>query len=548
MGLKLKSGFLIYFLVLSGLVLAVFGCASIQKPLGGPSDHTPPKLLLATPANETRNFKATQIKLDFDEYFKLSNQYQEITVSPAMDKTPEYKIKKKSLVINFKDTLQKNTTYVINFGKAIADVNENNVVKNFTYVFSTGNHIDSLNISGTVINTQTQEKEKDATVLLFPLKQDSLLFGKKKPSIFTTTDSSGNFTLANLHDNDYRIYALKEPSPNKIYDNEAELIAFLKKPIHLFSDTSGITLTLFKQASDKFRVVDKKFDPDGKMLFTFNKQLFEPGVKINYPPDLDKQKIVDFSKTRDSATIYMRNMDFDSISVSFTDKNKILDTVFLRKGKKETFQRIINLTYNLSTDSKLKPGTDLVLTANSPIQNMDPSRVFVLEDSVNVSNFTIQKDPADLKKFVLKYPWKQVHKYQLVFNEGSFENIYGDKNKRLIKNFTLDKPENYGTLTLKVTVPDTTNSYIIQLLNEQKVLLRSDVIKKSGSLVYKNYITGKYNVKVVYDDNNNGIWDSGNVKRREYPENIWIIPNLITLRPNWEAEETINIPKEVLSP
>jgi hypothetical protein len=129
-----------------------------------------------------------------------------------------------------KTHLVKNTTYVINFGKGIQDVNESNVMKNFTYVFSTGPHIDSLSISGTVTNTLTREKEKDVTVMLFPLKQDSLLFGKKKPSIFTTTDSSGNFSLNNLHEDQYRIYALKEASPDKIFNNDNELIGFLKNP------------------------------------------------------------------------------------------------------------------------------------------------------------------------------------------------------------------------------------------------------------------------------------------------------------------------------
>ena len=119
-------------------------------------------------------------------------------------------------------------------------MNEGNILKNFTYVFSTGAHIDSLSITGNVINTQTQEREKDITVMLFSLKQDSLLFGKKKPTIYTTTDSAGNFSLNNLHADDYRIYALKEVNPNKIYDNDKELIAFNKKTIHLTTDTAGI--------------------------------------------------------------------------------------------------------------------------------------------------------------------------------------------------------------------------------------------------------------------------------------------------------------------
>ncbi|MES2278534.1 MAG: Ig-like domain-containing protein [Bacteroidota bacterium] len=548
MGLNLKSVFSAQILVLSAAILVMFGCASVQKPMGGPRDRTPPKLLLATPLNQTRNFKATSIKLDFDEYFKLSNTYQEITISPAMEKI-EYKTKGKSLVINFKDTLVKNTTYVINFGKAIVDVNEGNVMKNFTYVFSTGPHIDSLSVSGNVTNTQTQEKEKDATVMLIPLKQDSAYFGKKKPTIYATTDTSGNFTLANLHDGDYRIYALKEASPNKIYDNESELIAFLKKPIHLTKDTSNIHLSLFKQLSDKFRVLEHKFNADGAMFFTFNLPLIEPDVRINYPAGLNDQKIADFGTKKDTALIYMKNMDFDSISVSFMDKGKILDTISIRKQRKESFVRSIIPTYNINNDNKLKPGTDLTILMNTPIESFDVSRIILLEDSVSRTNFTLTKDPLNPKHLFIKYRWRQGVAYQITFNEGSFVNIYGDKNKRLIRPFRIDKPENYGSIIMNVTIPDSTKSYILELINDQKKVMQTNIIKKSTIINYKDIIAGKYQVRVTYDNNNNGRWDSGNVKRNVYPEQIVLIPTTYTIRPNWVSDDSrIDIPKEIITP
>jgi len=86
------------------------------------------------------------------------------------------------------------------------------------------------------------------------------------------------------------------------------------------------------------------------------------------------------------------------------------------------------------------------------------------------------------------------------------------------------------------------------LYNENKQLLRSDVIHKTTSLVYKNYLTGKYNVKVIYDDNNNGKWDSGNVKQKQQPENIWIDETPITLRANWEQVTPIAVPREPTTP
>jgi hypothetical protein len=530
------------------LGLLLFGCANRQLPQGGPRDLAPPKLLKATPPNMTRNFNVKQIRLDFDEFFKLNNPFSEITMSPTPAKLPDYAISKKSIVITLKDTLEKNTTYVINFGKAIQDVNEGNILKNFTYVFSTGSHIDSLSVSGSVINTLTQEKEKEATVMLFTLKQDSLLFGKKRPTVYTSTDTAGNFTLNNLHPDNYRIYALKENSPNKIYDNDNELIAFSKNVLHLTKDTANIELKLFKQTPDKFRLVDNRFDGDGKMFFTFNKKLQNPSLVVTYPQGFDSQKIVDFSKTKDTAIVFMRNMDFDSIRMVLFDNDKPIDTFYKKKSRKESFARYLNFQYNVNRDDKLKPGTDLTIKANFPTETFDQSLITLKEDSVEVSNFTIVKDPADTRLFTLRYRWKQNANYTLTINEGAFTDIYGDKNKRAPKKFQVDKPENYSVLNLAITVPDTGKSYIVELLNEQKVLLRSDVIRKSTTIIYKNYITGKYRVRVVYDDNNNGIWDSGNVKRKIQPENIWVDETVITLRPNWEQDIPITIPKEPVTP
>jgi hypothetical protein len=544
-----KSVFLYKLSFLFLMILALGGCASMQKPQGGPRDLTPPKLLKAEPENMTRNFSAKQITLEFDEFFKLTNQYQEITISPAQDKSPEYKTSKKKLIIDFKDSLQKNTTYVINFGKSIADVNESNVMKNFTYVFSTGPHIDSLSITGNVMNTTTQEKEKEATVFLFPISQDSLLFGKKKPTIYTTTDSAGNFSLNNLREDTYRIYALKEPSPDKIFNNDNDLIAFLKKPIKVDKDTSNIQLKLFKQVPEKFRLTEKKFTNDGKLFFLFNRKLEYPLVKVLYPTSLDNQKIVDISKTKDTAQIYFRNMDFDSVSVAVYDGKKALDTVYQLKKKNESFERTLTFSYNTNRDNKLRPATDLYILANMPIQSMEPSQIILTEDSAAVTNYTLQKDTANTMKYNLKYRWRANSKYVLTINDDAFVDIYGDKNKKAIKAFTADKPENYSQLTLKVTLPaDSGKAYVVELLDEQKKLLRSDIVTKTTSIVYHNYITGKYRFRVIYDDNKNGKWDSGNVRLRQQPENIWLSPKEVTLRANWEAEEPLEIPKETSIP
>lgn len=243
-------------------------------------------------------------------------------------------------------------------------------------------------------------------------------------------------------------------------------------------------------------------------------------------------------------------MNFDSIRVAVFDNGKPIDSTSLLKGKKESFQRALTFQYNINGNNLLKPGTDLKLTASLPIENFDNSLITLNEDSVAVatSDLTLQKDTGNFKKITVKYRWRQGSKYEIIFNEAAFTSIYGDKNKRISKKFQLDKTDNYSTLTLKVTLPDTGKSYVVELLNEQKKVLQSDPIKRNGSIVYKNIITGKYIFRVIYDENKNGKWDSGNVHLRKQPEHIWVSEKVISLRPNWEAEEAITVPKEPITP
>jgi len=547
MTLNKKCLFLAQFFLFTGIVFFVFGCAVPQKPQGGPKDVNAPKLLKATPANQTHNFSSRVIELDFDEYFKLANPFQEISISPTQEKQPDYNYTKKakSLIITLKDTLHKNTTYVINFGKAIVDLNEGNVLKNFTYVFSTGTHIDSLSISGRVINTLTQDREKDVTVMLFSLLEDSLRFRKKKPTIYTTTDTAGNFTLGNLHEGIYKLYALKETAADKIYNNENELIGIPNKIINLQVDTSNVQLSLFKEVPMKFNYSVKRFDADGKIFLAFNRPLDKPGLRIIYPAALNADKYVEINKTRDTAMLYIKNMDFDSVRIARFDNNKPIDSVSFRKGRKETYTRTVSIGTNADGRGLLKPGTDLLLTASTPITSYDQSLIELKGDSTIITDYTLKQDTANLKRFTLSYKWRQNVGYTLTFNENALTGYWGEKNKKLIpRRFKVDKPDNYSKLTLLVTVPDTSKAYLVEFLSEQGSLIQSTTLRDNRPIVFRSLLAGKYRVRVIYDDNKNGKWDSGDIKTNRQPENVWVDRQVIPVRANLDTDVPIDIPRE----
>ena len=522
--------------------LLFIGCASMQTPQGGPKDTTPPKILSMTPKNQTRNFNAKKITIEFDEYFKLVDESKEFNISPEQERAPILKVRSRRLEIELQDSLEKNTTYTLNFGKAVADINESNVVKNLSYVFSTGNEIDSLTVSGKVKNSLTDEFEKDVTVFILPLNRDTL-FGKKRPAIYTLTDSSGNYKLNNLRAGQYKIYALKESNGggDKIYQQVSDEVGFLKDPITIDKNLENIDLQVFKELAPEFRIIDRKLANDGIITIISNQQLKDPKITVIDPSKADVGKYVKFSKTNDTAKVWLTDLSFDSVKVAIQDQGKVLQTINFNRGKKDAYVRDITITDNAG-GGKLNPFQSYTLTFPFPITAADESKITLLEDSVKRTTFQLVKDSTDFQKYYLRYPWKQKRTYDIKFAAGAFTAIFNVKNKEINKTFKLETTDSYTTLVYNVTVPDSSKNYIVEFLTEKKDLVKSFPIKGNTKLRFANYPAGKYMIRVIFDENRNQIWDTGNVKLGIQPENVWYLKALLDLKPNWEREDPLVIP------
>lgn len=532
--------FTLFLLILTVGSSFITGCASIQQPTGGPKDSIPPNVISETPRNLTRNFTTREIVIEFDEYIKLNNQFQEFSISPDLDEAPEYKIKKKSLIITLPDTLAENTTYSINFGEGLVDFNESNPLVNYRYVFSTGDEIDSLSISGTVINSISLEPETDINVLLIPVSQDSI-FGKRKANIFTKTDSSGNFILQNLSETAYRIYALKEEASDRIYNNPGELIAFQRDSIYLDQNITGIKLKTFKEIPKDFRVLDRKIENSGRIMFVFNKSLKNPSLTILEDNELNTNKIAEFTPTRDSAYIWLPVLEFDSLNVVIADENIALDTVTLRRTQNDEYDRSITITDNLS-NQRVDQVRNVIFTGSAPIQSADLSKITLIEDTTTQTNFQLSLDNENMRKAYLRYRWKPKRTYILELQEGAFIGRFGELSKAGQRKFTFDDSGNYGDIVLDIKLPDS-NNYIVEVIKEDKSqVIKADVINRSQKITYKQLPGQNYTVRVVYDENKNNKWDTGNLETKTQPEELWYWNKIITVRPNWEQEEIVTVP------
>ena len=213
--MRLRKYYIYLWMVLAALCLRA--CANKgMGPQGGPKDTTPPDILNVTPANGSVNFSGNTIVIQCNEYLQMKDAANQVLMSPPQRRTPTVKALGKKVVVTFEEPLRDSTTYLIDFGKSICDLNECNPIESYAYAFSTGPQIDTLQMSGVLINAENLNPISDMLIGIHDDLRDSAFLNKVFVSI-ARTDEKGHFTLRNLHAGKYHIYALNDISKDYVY-------------------------------------------------------------------------------------------------------------------------------------------------------------------------------------------------------------------------------------------------------------------------------------------------------------------------------------------
>lgn len=239
--------------ILCLFVFITLSCAKIGNIEGGPKDITPPIMVNSKPANYALNFNSRKIEIEFNEFLQLNDVNTQLNVSPPLKKKPKVLLYNKIIKIEIADTLLDSTTYTFNFGKAIGDFNENNIVNNFEFVVSTTNYLDSMAVKGNLYNAFDLKPYKDpVTVMLYSSLTDTAPY-RLNPTFVCRSNAKGEFYLNNIKPGKYNIYALKDVNNNNRFDPPTEEFAFIDSLIIL---NSSIALQLIKLDSIKIKQAD----------------------------------------------------------------------------------------------------------------------------------------------------------------------------------------------------------------------------------------------------------------------------------------------------
>lgn len=516
------------------LALAVVGCAKRGNINGGLKDTIAPVMRFSTPPNYNTNFNVKEIRITFDEYIKIKDVNKQLIVSPPMEYAPVITptVASKYINIRIKDTLKPNTTYSFNFGSSIQDNNEGNPYQQFKYVFSTGSYIDSLTLGGTVKDAFKKDVESFVSVMLYEADEkftDSIVYKENPRYITNTLDSLKSFKLENLKEGKYMLIALKDYNNNFKFNANKDKIAFKKEFITIPTD-SVFELKLFNEIPP-FKG-QKPYQASGNRLvipFEGNADNLEIALKNN--GQTMPFKLTKFPE-KDSLQLWFQPLKVDSLGVS------------LKKGKfdKEYFVRIKEfkkdtLSFSPKQSGILHPRERFTINASLPIINIDKSKINLMnKDSVAVA-FTTEYDEFN-QNIMIDFPREELQTYSISALPGAFNSYMETSNDSLKYSLKTQAISEYATMSL--TLKNAKRfPIIVELINKKGEVLASKYSEGSTLIEFEGLQPETINVRAIYDDNKNKVWDTGNYLEKLQPEEVIYYREEILVRANWDYMDQI---------
>lgn len=519
-------------------IFLTYSCANIVAPTGGEKDEISPVIVRSIPKNQTVDFKAREIIIEFDEFIQLVDPQTKIIISPPFILPPQYTVSKKQLKIKLVDSLLPNTTYSINFGESVCDLNEKNPIKDLTYTFSTGKTLDSLSITGRVLNIQTGKPEKNTIVLLHKPDIDSALFNTR-PLYFSRCDDDGYFKISHLRNATYNIFALTDINSNYNYDSQKEMIANLDSSISVTTNIQGLTLGLVRQPINRIFIKEKRWISNNHLQILFNEPVDYQVSISNLPAH---SYFIDQNIPSEMVNVWVKDSILDSITLVCSPVD-LIETVPFGKIKLGEIKE--NKVLFIQTDSIVSNLQQIQLRATIPCKITDSATAYLVIDSVKVPVGLEFSDNIWSTKFILSTSLIPNKKYGLIISKGAFEDFNGNASKLIRLDFTTNDPSNFGDIRLLINVLGADEQFIIELSNvlDPSKKFTWTIGGNEYEEIYSRYISpGQYELRAISDANKNGRWDPGNMLKKILPEKIKHFSQLVSVKANWENEIVISLP------
>jgi uncharacterized protein (DUF2141 family) len=449
-----------------------------------------------------------------------------------METTPEVTplgTASKYITIKIFDTLQPNTTYAFNFGNSIVDNNEENPFSFYKYVFSTGNYIDSLQVKGAILDALKAKPDESISVRLYEIDSsfnDSIVYQKLPKYVTSTLDSTATFSIENIKAGTYMLVALKDENQDNKFQQKTDKIGYYKNYISVPTD-SAYTIKIFKEEDD-FKIIRPRLMSGEKIAFGYQGDYKKTKIKmLSNVPDDYKYRITKDAETDSLFYWYSpRLKDVDSLLFNVQNANYNEDfTVKISEQKRDSLELIS------SPRGTILFSEDFKITGNVPFEMIDEQKIQILDKDSTAVTYTTVLDSLE-NTLYFKFDKKEDNAYAIQVLPEAFIDFFGDKNDTLNYKVSTKTHADYGDV--RVTLKNAKYPVIVELTDDKGEVKMSYYSTKPEPIDFRHLSPAKYYLRVIFDTNKNGKYDSGNYLKKIQPERVSFYPDVIDARAGWD--------------
>jgi hypothetical protein len=174
------------------------------------------------------------------------------------------------------------------------------------------------------------------------------------------------------------------------------------------------------------------------------------------------------------------------------------------------------------------------------LTHIDNSKIkFINKDSIAVA-FTTKYDEFNQELF-FDFKKEPSEKYTIRLFPGALTDIAEQTNDTLVFRTSTKTLEDYGNL--KVVLKNVKRfPVILELTNTKGVTIATRYTDKADTKIEFNTLEPNlFSLRLIYDDNNNKEWDSGNYLEKRQAEEIVYFSKEIDVRANWDVEQVFDV-------
>ncbi len=183
---------------------------------------------------------------------------------------------------------------------------------------------------------------------------------------------------------------------------------------------------------------------------------------------------------------------------------------------------------------------NLELNFENPLKDWDSTKLIFTDEGFSpVRPYTIRPDSSP-KKLVITHQWIPEKKYNLIIQKDFASDSLGNSILRTDTiAFAAKNTTDYGSVRINITNLDTTLHPRLLFYKSDK--LEMSVLLNTGRIQYPLFRPGEYEIRILYDTNANGVWDTGNYWQKLQPERVVLRKQLLNVRSNWDNEFTMDL-------